>query len=329
LKDTLEHLLERLSGRRVLVIGDVMLDEYLMGDTRRISPEAPVLVVDVQEMRWAPGGAANVAANVRALGGEVSIVGVTGCDEAGRRLAEQLEALGVRTDGLVQDPHTCTTLKTRIIAANQQVVRVDRERRCRPEGVVLRRLRESIRDCLSRVDAVVASDYDKGLVGQLIQDAIAQARERGIVFTSNPKPRNLRWFRGADLITLNQVEAEAASGVEIRDEATVERAGSRILKRAGAGNVIITRGAHGMTVFHGDAQVEHIPVMPVEVFDVAGAGDTVVSTLTLALAAGADIVTAARLANFAGASVVRKLGVQTAVPAEIAHLIRHARENGL
>ncbi|MEJ5297928.1 MAG: PfkB family carbohydrate kinase, partial [Armatimonadota bacterium] len=309
--------------------GDVMLDEYLMGETRRISPEAPVLVVDVQDMRWAPGGAANVAANVRALGGEVSIVGVTGCDEAGRRLAEQLEALGVQTDGLVQDPHTCTTLKTRIIAANQQVVRVDREKREHPDGRVLKRLRERIANALPGVDAVVASDYDKGVIGQITQEAIALARQKGVVFTSNPKPRNLRWFRGADLITLNQVEAEAAGGVEIHDESAVEKAGSRILKRTGAGNVIITRGAHGMSVFQEGGAVEHIPVMPVEVFDVAGAGDTVVSTLTLALAAGADIVTAARLANFAGASVVRKLGVQTAVPSEIAHLIRQARENGL
>ncbi len=328
MKDPLERLLESLPGRRVLVIGDVMLDEYLMGETRRISPEAPVLVVDVQDMRWAPGGAANVAANVRALGGDVSIVGVTGCDEAGRRLAEQLEALGVRTDGLVQDPHTCTTLKTRIIAANQQVVRVDREKREHPDGRVLKRLRERIADALPGVDAVVASDYNKGVIGKITQEAIALARQKGVVFTSNPKPRNLRWFRGADLITLNQVEAEAAGGVEIHDESAVEKAGSRILKRTGAGNVIITRGAHGMSVFLEGGAVEHIPVMPVEVFDVAGAGDTVVSTLTLALAAGADIVTAARLANFAGASVVRKLGVQTAVPSEIAHLIRQARENG-
>ncbi len=329
MKDPLESLLESLPGRRVLVIGDVMLDEYLMGETRRISPEAPVLVVDVQEMRWAPGGAANVAANVRALGGEVSIVGVTGCDEAGRRLAEQLEALGVRTDGLVQDPHTCTTLKTRIIAAHQQVVRVDRERRGHPEPAVSRRLRERILDGLSWADAVVASDYDKGVIGQTTQEAIGLAAARRVVFASNPKPRNLRWFRGAGLITLNQVEAEAAAGVEIRDEDSVERAGARILKRTGAGSIVITRGAHGMSVFRRDAAAEHIPVMPVEVYDVAGAGDTVVSTLTLALAAGADVVTAARLANFAGASVVRKLGVQTASPAEIAHLIRQARENGL
>jgi len=327
MRDKLAKLLKSLAGRKVLVVGDVMLDEYLFGDTRRISPEAPVLVVDVDRMTWAPGGAANVAANVRALGGEVSIVGVIGSDDAGSRLREQLEAMGVRTHGLLEDSSRYTTLKTRIIAAHQQVVRVDRERRHRPEGRTLRLLKECIAEEMLQADAVVASDYDKGMIGALTLEAIEAAHRRGVIFTSNPKPPNLRWFHGADLMTLNQIEAETASGLSIGGEEDADKAGRRILKRTAAGTVIITRGAHGMSVVSNGSPAVHIPVMPVEVYDVAGAGDTVVSTLTLALAAGADMVTAARLANFAGASVVRKVGVAPAVPAEVEHLIRESKEH--
>lgn len=327
-RDGLLDLLNRLPGHRVVVVGDVMLDEYLFGGARRISPEAPVLVVDVERVSWAPGGAANVAANVKSLGGEVSIVGLVGSDDAGRRLRTQLEELGIDTSGLLEDPHRETTLKTRIIAGNQQVVRVDRERRERPDQKLHRRLVQELERQVPQASAVVASDYNKGMTGQMTLDCIALAERQGVVFTSNPKPPNLRWFHGAGLITLNQVEAEAASGESIADTASAERAGERILEKTQARSVVVTRGAHGMSVFQPGQTPVHIPVMPVEVFDVAGAGDSVVSTLTLGLAAGADTVTAARLANFAGASVVRKLGVASAVPAEIAHLIRQSGEDG-
>jgi len=322
----LEGLLRSLGGHPVLVVGDVMLDEYLIGSARRVSPEAPVLVVDVERTKWAPGGAANVAANVRALGGDVSLVGMIGDDEAGRRLSDLLEGLGVDIQGLVVDKHRATTLKTRILAGGQQVVRVDHEKRERPDARMQKRIAAQIDTRLDGTAAMLASDYDKGMMGQTTQDAILRARQAGIIVTSNPKPRNLRWFHNANLVTLNQSEAEAASGETIEDTRSVERAGQKILDRTEAEAAVITRGAHGMSVLARGRAPEHIPVMPVEVFDVAGAGDTVVSTLTLALAAGADIVEAARLANFAGASVVRKSGVQSAVPAEIAHLIREASE---
>lgn len=319
-------LLGRLPGHEVTVVGDVMLDEYLMGNTRRVSPEAPVLVVDVESMSWAPGGAANVAANICALGGKACIIGVIGMDDAGRRLRQLLDSLGVDTGGLVEDPSRHTTLKTRIIAGNQQVVRVDRERREHPDTKVHRELKKQIQTALQSSGAVVTSDYDKGIVGQITLDTIKAARAAGKIFTSNPKPRNLRWFHRANVITLNQFEAEAASGDTIADEVSAEKAGARIMKRTEADTLIITRGAHGMSVFTRGEAPEHIPVMPVEVYDVAGAGDTVVSTLTLAMAAGADALSAARLANFAGASVVRKLGVATADPQEIAHLIEESSE---
>lgn len=326
-RDVLLHLLDRLPGHRVVVIGDVMLDEYQFGGARRISPEAPVLVVDVERVSWAPGGAANVAANVKSLGGEASIIGIIGTDDAGNRLRTQLDELGIDTSGLLEDPHRETTLKTRIVAGNQQVVRVDRERRERPDLKMHRRLAQEIKRQVPQASAVVTSDYNKGMIGQITLDSIALANEKGIVFTSNPKPPNLRWFHGAGLITLNQVEAEAASGESVTDTASAEHAGAKILEKTQAQAVVVTRGSHGMSVFQRGRSPEHIPVMPVEVFDVAGAGDSVVSTLTLGLAAGADIITAARLANFAGASVVRKLGVASAVPAEIAHLIRQSGED--
>lgn len=323
----LEGLLRSLAGQRVVVVGDVMLDEYLLGSVKRVSPEAPVLVVDVDRISWAPGGAANVAANVRALGGDVSIAGLIGRDDAGRRLREQLETMGVETGGLIEDPGRDTTLKTRIIAGHQQVVRVDREKRDRPEAKVSRALSAAIDERLPAAGAVVISDYDKGIIGQMTLDVVARARAQGRKVASNPKPANLRWFHGVNLLTLNHPEAEAASGDKIEDEKSLQHAGERILERTGAEWVVITRGAQGMSVFgaNGSPPV-HIPVLPVEVYDVAGAGDTVVSTLTLALAAGADVISAARLANFAGASVVRKLGVASAVPSEIAHLIRESEQ---
>ncbi len=325
----LEGLLRSLAGQRVLVVGDVMLDEYLFGGVRRVSPEAPVLVVDVDRITWAPGGAANVAANVRALGGEVSIVGLIGRDDAGRRLREQLDSMGVETGGLIEDPSRETTLKTRIIAGHQQVVRVDREKRDRPDTKVAKLLSGAITERLADAGAAVISDYDKGIIGQLTLDVVNTAKSQGRKVASNPKPKNLRWFHGVNLLTLNHPEAEAASGETIDDEASLRRAGEKILERTGAEWVIVTRGAQGMSVFGANGRPpEHIPVLPVEVFDVAGAGDTVVSTLTLALAAGADVMSAARLANFAGASVVRKLGVAQAVPAEIAHLIRESDNPG-
>ncbi len=317
----LEKLLHSLAGHKVVVVGDVMLDEYLFGGARRISPEAPVLVVDVERVSWAPGGAANVAANIRALGGEVSIVGVVGTDDAGKRLREQLNSLGIKTDGLLEDSSRETTLKTRIIAGNQQVVRVDREKRDHLGAKIHHALSLNIAEKLQNADAVIVSDYDKGIAGQITLETIVLARQKSKIFASNPKPRNLRWFHGAQLVTLNQSEAETASGETIDDDASLDKAGQKIMDRCGAETVIITRGAHGMSVFSRGREAKHIPVLPVEVYDVAGAGDTVVSTLTLALAAGADVFNAAELANFAGASVVRKLGVATANPVEILHLI--------
>jgi len=320
------ELLERLPGHRVVVVGDVMLDEYLLGSVKRVSPEAPVLVVDVERMTWAPGGAANVAANIRALGGEVSLVGLVGKDHASERLRGLLEEMGVLTDGLIEDSKRDTSLKTRIIAGHQQVVRVDREQREKPEGASLRKLKDKIAEKLEESEAIVVSDYDKGVIGQATLDAVRMTRQSGKFFSSNPKPQNLRWFHGAHLLTLNQVEAEAASGETIDSEKAVQKAGKKILERTDADWVIITRGANGLDILGKDGQSSRVPGMPVEVFDVAGAGDTVVSALTLAMAAGSDIGTAARLANYAAATVVRKLGVASAVPSEVAHLIKETEQ---
>ncbi len=326
--DGLLALLQRIPGRRITVIGDVMLDEYLLGGVRRVSPEAPVLVVDVERMSWAPGGAANVAANMRALGGDVSIIGLVGRDHAAGRLRELLEAMQVHTEGLLEDPRRDTSLKTRIIANHQQVVRVDRERREKPAEAVLKRLREQIEEKVSNSDAVVISDYNKGVIGEITQSTVTKARASGVLVTSNPKPPNLRFFHGASVITLNHSEAEAASGETLDGPQPLLRAGAKILRKTEAACVIVTRGASGMSVFRQDQAPVHIPGMPVEVYDVAGAGDTVVSMLTLAMAAGADEADAAALANYAAATVVRKVGVACTSVAEVEHLIRESESEG-
>ncbi|MCC6483653.1 MAG: D-glycero-beta-D-manno-heptose-7-phosphate kinase [Armatimonadetes bacterium] len=326
------ELLERLPGRRIAVVGDVMLDEYLHGGVKRVSPEAPVLVVDVDRMTWAPGGAANVAANIRALGAEVSLIGLVGKDYAADRLRRLLEDMQVGTDGLLEDPNRDTSLKTRIIAHHQQVVRVDRERREKPSEALVRKLRLQIEEKLAECDALVVSDYNKGVVGELTQTAVTKAREAGVLVTSNPKPANLRFFQGADVITLNNLEAEAASGESIDGLKALVRAGAKIVRKTRAGCIVITRGANGMSVFRQaeqSAEPAHIPGMPVEVYDVAGAGDTVVSTLTLAMAAGADEVQAATLANYAAATVVRKVGVACVSTAEVANLIRESESRSI
>ncbi|MGB9588461.1 MAG: D-glycero-beta-D-manno-heptose-7-phosphate kinase [Armatimonadota bacterium] len=321
----LNSILKLMEGQRVLVIGDVMLDEYVWGNVRRISPEAPVMVVEVERDSYTPGGAANVAKNIQTLGGKALLVGVIGNDEAGHTLSGSLHEMGVKTSGLVVDSSRPTTRKTRIIAHSQQVVRVDRESRRKPSNSATKRLISMVESIIGSVDIVVFSDYDKGMAGRSIVQAISQAaashRKRVVV---NPKPRNVKQFKSMSVISLNQSEAEAATGIPIKDEKSLHRAARRLMNATQPEALLITRGPHGMNLYASNGSVEIIPAHLVEVYDVAGAGDTVVSTLALALAAGASFEEAAVLANCAGGAVVRKVGVATVSRDEIASMLTYS-----
>jgi D-beta-D-heptose 7-phosphate kinase/D-beta-D-heptose 1-phosphate adenosyltransferase len=311
-------LLKAMRLRRVLVVGDVMLDAFLWGKVARISPEAPVPVVEIQRETFHAGGAANVAANVRSLGGSVTLAGVVGQDAAGTRLRDELQAAGIDASLVASNSGRPTTLKTRILAHHQQVVRADREEASEiPRGLEADLLRRIAND-LAGAAALVVSDYHKGVVTRTVMRTLAAAaRASTLPLLVDPKVPHFDLYRGVSLVTPNQLEAEAATGIRIRSQADVEAAGVRILSRLGCGAALITRGEHGMSLFERGARPAHLPAAAREVFDVTGAGDTVIATLALAVAAGATLCEAAALANLAAGVVVAKLGTATASPEEI------------
>ena len=314
------EILGGFAGKQVLVVGDVMLDEYVWGSVSRISPEAPVLVVDAERETYVPGGAANVVNNVCALGGAAFIAGTIGQDAAGETLLDKLREEGANTDGLLADASRPTTRKTRIIAHSQQVVRVDHERRDPVDGDAQTRILTYLREAIPQCDAVLLSDYQKGLLSRaVVQAVVEQARAAGKVITGNLKPQGIGPHARLTVITLNLLEASQAANtpLEHADDAALRAAGQTLIKLSGADHVLITRGAHGLTLYSASGDEVTVPAHPVAVYDVAGAGDTVISTLTLALAAGATPAEAVMLANCAGAVVVRKVGVATASRAEI------------
>jgi D-beta-D-heptose 7-phosphate kinase/D-beta-D-heptose 1-phosphate adenosyltransferase len=260
-----------------------------------------------------------VVNNILALGGRVSVLGVVGEDEKGALLRESLRARGAVTEGIVADASRPTTRKTRIVAHNQQVMRVDREQTHRVSREVSARLVAAMELLVKDCDAIVVSDYNKGVVtNSLAQAAVAAARARGIPLTANPKPPNAQLLQGASVISLNQSEAETLAGnVRFTDLPTLEAAGTRLLSELHVESLLITQGSKGLSVFTRGDETRFIEAHPVEVYDVAGAGDTVISALTLSLAAGAEIFASAEIANHAAACVVRHTGVATVTQSEL------------
>lgn len=318
----LQRLVTKFTGKKILVVGDLMLDEYIWGQVSRISPEAPIPVVHVQRENALPGGAANVANNIRALGGQAILAGVVGRDEAGDRLLALLKRQGVRTDWVLRDRTRPTITKTRVIAHSQQVVRIDRERPAPLSRRIESELLERLSSGMNRVDAVVVSDYNKGLLtAAFAQGVIGIAQSHGRIVTGDPKPENIRKFRGVTLISPNQQEAAQAAQIPIRDQASLLAAGKKILHELGCEAVLVTRGEEGMSLFERRGHVSHIHSLAREVYDVSGAGDTVISTLTLALAAGGNFREAAVAANCAAGITVAEVGVATTNQADLKRLI--------
>jgi len=315
--DSLSRLVARLGQANVLVIGDLMLDEFVWGKVSRISPEAPVPVVWVQSESVMPGGAANVANNIRALGGRVSVVGVVGRDRWGDALLSDLASRKIETGGVLPIDRP-TTVKTRVIAHHQQVVRVDREQQAPLTAAIGEQLIAAVARLLPEVDAVVLEDYGKGIITrQLLEAVIPMARRHKKLITVDPKQEHFDLYRGVTALTPNRQEAGEAVGRELESAADIKRAGAEILQRLACDGLLLTLGEEGMCLFERGGRQTMIPTVAQEVFDVAGAGDTVIAAFTLALASGATMEQAARLANQAAGIVVGKLGVAVVAPEEL------------
>jgi rfaE bifunctional protein kinase chain/domain len=318
-------LIERFARLKTLVVGDLMLDHYIWGNVTRISPEAPVPVVQVSRETEMPGGAGNVAVNMAALGAEVHVVGLLGEDLAADRLLSLFQRGPIRTESAVRTPELPTIVKTRIIAQHQQVVRVDREIRGDFSPYLRDQIWSNVEKLLPQMQAVVLSDYAKGVVTPyLIHRLIPLALRLRIPVTVDPKVENFHLYKQVTCITPNTQEAMESAGVRsLRDEKGVEKLGLELLKKTDAQSILITRGEQGMSLFEKKRPVYHIPTRAREVFDVTGAGDTVVSTLALALAAGAPLRTAAELANYAAGVVVAKLGTASVSSEELLKAVQH------
>ena len=315
-RNRIERLLESFQRKKVIVLGDLMLDEFVWGKVRRISPEAPVPVVEVIEETYRLGGAANVAANIRALGATPIPIGVVGDDRAAERMRELMLAVEIDTSGIVQDSRP-TTLKSRILAHNQQIARTDRESRIPLPASVNKKLESIFIEALSSVSAVIVSDYDKGVANrQLLEAFLPKARSIGVPVFLDPKVHHADYYRPITTITPNQHEAELLSGTPIRDPESLKVAGQRLLEKFACDYVLITRGEEGMSLFD-KAGSHHLPTFAREVFDVTGAGDTVIATLAVANAGGATMHESAILANHAAGVVVGKIGTATVSVAEL------------
>lgn len=316
-----QDLLQRFAQLNVLVAGDLMLDEFVWGNVSRISPEAPVPVVEVTGESFYAGGAANVARNLREFGARVSVTGLTGADPAGRRLLSLLEDSGIDSSSILEDPARRTIIKTRVIARHQQVVRIDRESPMAPAAAQTHELLARIAPRMAAYDAVILSDYAKGFLTPAMAEGLCAAAQ-GKVVTVDPSPFNPLPWRQVTAVKPNLKEAAAAA--QLAPGAAVEDIGAALLRQWGASMVLVTMGEQGMMLFEGGASPYHTPTRAREVFDVSGAGDTAIAIFTLGLAAGAAAREAAELANHASGVAVGKLGTATVTPGELLESVARA-----
>ena len=332
----LDAILQQAKAKRFLVIGDLMLDEFVWGKVGRISPEAPVPVVEVTSESCYPGGAANVARNLREFADRISVIGLVGKDASGRQLRDLLDKQEINTSDWVESDTFRTIVKTRIIARQQQVVRVDREQIVGPSAEQVEKVSAAVRTKLPDIDAIIFEDYGKGfLAGELVSQIARDARAAGKIVAADPNPRHLIDWRGLTVVKPNRAEAFLAAGIPWRDaddspgkDADLIRAGEALLKKWEAKYILITLGEHGMMLFQANERPHHIPTKARQVFDVSGAGDTAIALFTLALCCGASPVEAAEIANHASAVVVGKLGTATVTREELAASFREDPQRG-
>jgi len=318
-KKKLNDLRKNFRGQKIAVIGDMMLDSYFRGDVKRVSPEAPVPVVEVENEFFRFGGAANVALNILKLGGIPLPAGVIGNDNDGKIFTSLLEEANMMSDGIIVDSSRPTTAKTRVIAGNQHVVRIDKESKESISNKTEKKLLEYITSNISSLDGIILEDYNKGvLTKSFIKNIISLANKKDMFITVDPKFNNFFEYKNVTVFKPNKKEAEDVLGIKIKNKEDVTKAGRTMLERLNAENVLLTLGSEGIAVFEKNKTEKRLATKARKVADVSGAGDTVISTLTMALVAGADIMDASYLANYAAGIVCGEVGI---VPIEIEKLI--------
>lgn len=321
-----ESIIRQLKHAPILVAGDVMVDEYIMGDVERISPESPVPVLVARDRLRRLGGAGNVVRNLMSMGGQVALFAAVGKDSAGRWFKQHCEEMGVDSFWLKEDAGRPTTIKTRVVARNQQIVRIDEEHVGEISPEIEASVLADLKSVMPQVKAVIVSDYGKGfLTGRLLETLLSQAQGQGIPVLIDPKGMDYRKYEGATYITPNVREASLASGIEIRSEESLERAGKILLEQARAKGIIITRGKEGITLIS-KGKTLNFPVKPVEIVDVTGAGDTVIATAALAVASGLSIDNAIGLANMAASLVVARFGAASVTLDEMVNSLNNEKD---
>jgi len=317
-EEWLRRTLAAFAGKRIAVVGDVMIDRYYWGNVNRISPEAPVPVVEVETEQLRFGGAANVANNLKSLGGIPLLIGLIGDDHPGKTFVEMLEQSNLDVSGMVVDGGRPTTIKTRVIAAGQHVVRIDNESKAECPEHLQHRIIDAVKYRIHEIDAILIEDYNKGVATSgVIRELLAVAGKYDKIITVDPKFNHFLDFKGVTVFKPNRRETEEVLGGRMRSDEEIARAGARLLELLGAKNVLLTRGEKGMSLFESNGDVSHIRSGAEVVQDVSGAGDTVISTMTLALAAGAGIKDACKLSNCAAAIVVGQVGIVPVTPAQL------------
>lgn len=314
-KSELKKLKKNFYNKKIAVVGDMMLDVYFRGDVKRISPEAPVPVIEIDSEFFRFGGAANCALNILSLGGIPYPIGVIGYDSNGSVFTSLLDENKIDKSGILTDDERPTTTKTRVIADSQHIVRIDKEHKGYINNKMQSKLFDFLKSIIKELDGIILQDYNKGvLTPKLIKDIISLANKNDVLVTVDPKFNNFFLYKNVTVFKPNRKEAEDILGIKIKTDEDISKAGNILLKKLKAQNILLTLGEGGVAVFHGGIEEKRLPTKARKVADVSGAGDTVISTLTMALAAGADIFKASYLANYAGGLVCEEVGI---VPIEI------------
>jgi len=319
-------IVEQFKNKKILVVGDVMLDKYIWGEVSRISPEAPVQVVNVVKESYAPGGASNAANNVAALGAQVFMVGVVGKDSTKKKLVKELKTRNIDVNGLIDGENKRTILKVRVIGRSQQLIRFDYEKKGYVDTKTENNILDFISNKIDEIDAIIVSDYAKGVITKhLMEKLMTLCNKRNKIIVVDPKPKNKEFYRNATLITPNSIEAQQMSSFQEEEfsDSDIEKIGKQLLEELNS-NILITKGEKGMSLFEKNGKTTSIPTFAKEVYDIVGAGDTVVASVALALASQASFEDAAIIANHAAGITVGKVGTSTVSTEELKRSI----ENG-
>jgi D-beta-D-heptose 7-phosphate kinase/D-beta-D-heptose 1-phosphate adenosyltransferase len=324
-KENLKKIISKFAHQRILVVGDLILDRHVFGQVNRISPEAPVPVVWAKSENFKAGGAANVGMNLIDLGAQVTLCGLTGTDSFGQRLRSLLNKKKLATNFIFKDKNRRTTLKTRIIAHHQQVVRLDWESNDNFPEKITKNIINKLKNNFTKFDAVIVEDYGKGVINPLLIKAlISLCEKKHKIITVDPKEDHFQYYRGVTTLTPNLNEAQIATGMKARNKNEIKDIGKKLLNKLKPKSILLTLGEDGMMLFE-KKKIKHIPTAALEVYDVTGAGDTVISLFTLALASGATSFEAAQIANLGAGSVVGQLGAATINKKELIKIINEKR----